>query len=238
MRSILLVEDDLEFGEKCVEKLLNNNFNVSFSENAEKAKLELLKNNFDLIIIDLMLPPTYRIEGLELLKFIKSKMIDINVLLITTKEFKTTEIVAEAMKLGALDFFDKNTEIFFDKLIFKINEILNFKVKSKAVDEKTSPLKVILTYSFLFIIVIVVLTIISYTITIIGLPFLRTFFVLTTTAIGFIVLIIASQLLYDDRIKEKTWIAVLRMRIVDFPDRLLKFLKINGKGRNSYNKSS
>jgi len=123
MKNLLLVEDDLDFGYQCVKLLLDNNYEVSYSENAEKAKLQILNLKFDVAIIDLMLPPTFGMEGLELFKYVKGKGNDTNVIFITSKDRGTTEIVAEAMKLGATDFLDKHNPLFFDKLLVTLEEI-------------------------------------------------------------------------------------------------------------------
>jgi YesN/AraC family two-component response regulator len=70
-----------------------------------------------------MLPPTFGMEGLELFKYVKGKGNDTNVIFITSKDRGTTEIVAEAMKLGATDFLDKHNPLFFDKLLVTLEEI-------------------------------------------------------------------------------------------------------------------
>ncbi len=123
MKMILLIEDNIEFAEKCVEFLLKNKYQVIYSNNAEKAKMEIINRSIDIALIDLMLPPSYNIEGLNLFRFIKEKNKKIKVVFMTSKEFQTTEIVAEAMKLGAKDFLDKNSEVFYDKLLFVLSEI-------------------------------------------------------------------------------------------------------------------
>lgn len=124
MTKILLVEDNQDFGYQCVKLLLDNFYEVSYSENAEKAKLKVLNSEFDIVIIDLMLPPTFKSEGLDLFRYIRDKCNTPRVIIfITSKDKGTTEIVAEAMKLGATDFLDKLNPLFFDKLLVTLREI-------------------------------------------------------------------------------------------------------------------
>jgi CheY-like chemotaxis protein len=122
---VLIVEDNVEFGQTCVQLLLEHNFDVLYCDNADKAKPHILNEKIDIAIIDLMLPPTFQIEGIDLYRYIKEKNKLLPVIFMTTKEFNTIEIVAEAMKLGAEDFLDKNNSIFSDKLIATIIGSIN-----------------------------------------------------------------------------------------------------------------
>jgi CheY-like chemotaxis protein len=224
MKTILLLEDNLEFANMCVEQLLKNNYDVKFADNPEKAKQIFIENLIDIAIIDLMLPPTYNIEGLDFYRFIKDRKDNIDVIFITTKEFKTTEIVAEAMKLGAKDFLDKENKIFLDKLIFTIKNLDQMTSKSNQNEIKKS-FAIIAIYLFLFIVVIGFLLFSTYLITLMGLPFFKSFLIITTVAISIIIVILASQLRYESRISEETWLKVLKSRIVNFPQQLLDKFK-------------
>ena len=123
MINVLLVEDDEEFARKCIELLSRQNYNVVYCENAERAKKCLFETEITIAILDLMLPPTFFQEGVELLRHIRRMRPQIRTILITAKDAGTTEIVAEAMRMGAHDFFDKNIAPFDDKLIRKMKEI-------------------------------------------------------------------------------------------------------------------
>jgi CheY-like chemotaxis protein len=128
MKTILLIEDNIEFATKCVEYLRHEKYNVIFCDTTEKAKLAILGNNFEIALIDLMLPPTYNIEGINLFRFIRDKNIDTEVIFMTTKEFKTPKIITEVMKLGARDFLGKSDENFLSELLINIKEIENYKL--------------------------------------------------------------------------------------------------------------
>jgi predicted nucleotide-binding protein len=121
--NFLFVDDDKIFSEKCISILLSYGYDVKYAENSEEAKCLLYRIEFDIVIIDLMLPPTYSDEGLNLLKYIKHGNLKSICLMITTKQQNTTEIVAECMKTGAYNFLDKGNSLFYSKLRTSIQEI-------------------------------------------------------------------------------------------------------------------
>lgn len=123
--NILLVDDDNIFSEKCISFLLSCGYSVQYAENSEDAKLALYNSNFEIIIIDLMLPPTYFDEGLNLLKHVRCFYSNATCLMITTKQRNTTELVAECMRAGASNFLDKSNEIFYSKLRASLREIIS-----------------------------------------------------------------------------------------------------------------
>lgn len=127
--TILLIEDNIDFAEKCVEFLFKQKYDVVFSNNVDSAKLNIIEKKFDIALIDLMLPPSFNIEGLNLFRYIKDNHIQVEVIFMTSKEFKTIEIVSEAMKLGAKDFLDKNSINFYSNLLLTIKEIENFRIQ-------------------------------------------------------------------------------------------------------------
>ncbi len=127
MITALLVDDDRAFAQACCEWLLARNIEPTLCENADSAQTALHKQAFDLAIIDLMLPPTYGSEGLTVLRVIKDRFRNIEPLMITRKNEGTVEIVAEAMRMGARFFLDKNSNVFFSKLEANVEEILRRK---------------------------------------------------------------------------------------------------------------
>jgi predicted nucleotide-binding protein len=124
MIRVLLVEDDPSFAETCIARLIRHHLDVRHCTNAEVARRLLDHEEFDLAIIDLLLPPQYAIEGLSLLRFIRQAHPMVQSLLMTQKETGTVELVAEAMKIGAQYFFDKHSEVFLDSLITRIEELM------------------------------------------------------------------------------------------------------------------
>jgi predicted nucleotide-binding protein len=124
MTRALVVEDDHEFAKRCIEQFLKGGFEVDYAENAEKAKAELLNGQVDLVLIDLMLPPSYDDEGWDLLQYVRARFPGVEVFLMTTREKKMTELVAKAMQTGARFFFDKNSDQFQEELNYQIEEFL------------------------------------------------------------------------------------------------------------------
>jgi CheY-like chemotaxis protein len=90
----------------------------------EQARAKLRTQQVDVILLDLMLPPDFNREGLDLLRFIQGSHPDIPVLMMTHKDSGTTEVVADAMRLGARYFLDKQSPTVYEKMIEMIHELL------------------------------------------------------------------------------------------------------------------
>jgi DNA-binding NarL/FixJ family response regulator len=118
--NILLVDDDSEFLRSCSERLLQQGWMVSGVRSAEEAQLILRRDEFDIVLLDLMLPPTWRREGVDLLRTIRSSHPTTTVLMMTQRTEGMTELTADAMKLGAHYFLDKSSPFFFEKMIHMI----------------------------------------------------------------------------------------------------------------------
>ena len=114
----ILVVDDDEGIRSLVKKYLNeNNFLVTTARNAEDAteKIEII--NFDMIILDIMMP------GKNGLQFIKDNMNKIltPIILLTAKG--TADERVEGLEIGADDYLGKPFEP--KELLLRINNILN-----------------------------------------------------------------------------------------------------------------
>ncbi|MEI6899238.1 MAG: sigma-54 dependent transcriptional regulator, partial [Bacteroidota bacterium] len=100
--SILIVDDEIAIGEGLVEFLNPLGFNVKTTSRANYA-FELMEvDQFDIVILDLLMP---EIDGLSALKLIKSKYPETDVIMISG--FGDMQNVIDAMRLGAIDFFQK-----------------------------------------------------------------------------------------------------------------------------------
>ena len=122
---VILIEDDQGFAEECCRRMFDRDHDVVFVTSAERAQSYLLgDSNFDVAIIDLMLSKR-GIEGISLLRHIRSVYGSIVPVMITYREKGTTEIVSEAMRLGARDFIDKNNPLFFDKLELVMEKVMH-----------------------------------------------------------------------------------------------------------------
>ncbi len=100
MERILLVEDEYKI-RKIVRSYLENEYEIFEAENGEEA-LELFnKNNFDLIILDLMLP---KINGEEVCRKIR-QVSDVAVIMLTAKSSEEDKV--DGFNYGADDYITK-----------------------------------------------------------------------------------------------------------------------------------
>ncbi len=124
MTKILIIDDDRLFVRACAEHLLARPWDIKACFSAEQAKLLLRGERFDAVLLDLMLPPTYSKEGLDLLRELRSLYVDTAVIMMTQKESGMTEIVAEAMRCGAVYFLDKQSPVFYKRMFNMLDEVI------------------------------------------------------------------------------------------------------------------
>ena len=115
-KHILVVDDDDGIRNLLKEYLVNNNFIVSSATNAEDAKEKLKFFNFELIVLDVMMPGQ---SGYELTKEIK-KNNSVPIILLTAKGEVENRI--KGLELGADDYLGKPLEP--KELLLRINNIL------------------------------------------------------------------------------------------------------------------
>ena len=122
----ILVVDDDEGIRSLVKKYLNeNNFLVSTADSAESASKKIEIIEFDLIILDIMMPGK---SGLEFIRENKKKL-ETPIILLTAKGEPTERI--EGLEIGADDYLPKPFEP--KELILRIKNILE---KTKKIDQK------------------------------------------------------------------------------------------------------
>ena len=122
----ILVVDDDEGIRSLVKKYLNeNNFLVSTADSAEIASKKIEIIEFDLIILDIMMPGK---SGLEFIKENK-KNLETPIILLTAKGEPNERI--EGLEIGADDYLPKPFEP--KELILRIKNILE---KTKKIDQK------------------------------------------------------------------------------------------------------
>lgn len=115
---ILLIDDENEFTSTLAERLEIRGYDAKTTDSGE-AGIELIQNeNFDIAILDLMMPG---MSGLETLKQIKTINTALPVILLTGHG--STKEGVEGMRIGAADYLMKPLDI--NDLMVKINETLN-----------------------------------------------------------------------------------------------------------------
>ena len=128
---VLLVDDEQEFTEVLSQRLETRGLEVESAANGAEALRKVDEQNYDVIILDLMMP---EMDGLETLKRLRHDRPDLQVVLLTGQGDLKQGI--EAMKLGAADFLEKPAEI--EALMEKIREAKMHKaiLIEKAAEEK------------------------------------------------------------------------------------------------------
>ena len=140
---ILLVDDEKEFMQTFAKRLISRNFDVTTAYSGEEAIEKLREYNYDVAIIDVLMPG---ISGIDTLKKIKEIKPLTEAIMLTGHA--TVETAIQGMKLGAYDYLMKPCKI--DVLIDKINGAYERKAQQeerirKALAEKlsTSPMSVL-----------------------------------------------------------------------------------------------
>ena len=112
---VLLVDDEKDFTETLAQRLDVRGFDVKASFSGEEC-LELVQaHEFDVVVLDVLMPGK---DGIETLREIKRLKPLIHVIMLTGNA--TVETAIEGMKLGAYDYLMKPTET--DDLVDKITK--------------------------------------------------------------------------------------------------------------------
>lgn len=121
MKKILIIEDEKPLARALELKLTFSGFEVKTAYNGENILPLIEKENFDLIVCDLVMP---RVDGFQVLQMLKEKGIKTSVIILTNLSQEEDE--KRARSLGAADFFIKsNTPI--ATVVKKIEELLKDK---------------------------------------------------------------------------------------------------------------
>ncbi|MFT5510325.1 MAG: DNA-binding response OmpR family regulator [Hyphomicrobiaceae bacterium] len=101
---ILIADDDPVFREVAASCLRNSGYDVDLASEGAEAMDVLLREAFDLAIVDLIMP---RIDGLRLIALVRATPIlrALPILVITSEEDPT--IHAEGLQVGANDYLTK-----------------------------------------------------------------------------------------------------------------------------------
>tara|TARA_B100000963_G_scaffold302917_1_gene275990 strand:+ start:443 stop:1120 length:678 start_codon:yes stop_codon:yes gene_type:complete len=123
---ILIVDDDNRIRDLLKDYLYENGYIVSTAENADEAKEKLKYLNFEILILDVMMPGQ---NGYELTKEIK-KQIKVPIILLTAKGEVENRI--KGLELGADDYIGKPFEP--KELLLRIKNIID---KNKKINLET-----------------------------------------------------------------------------------------------------
>jgi two-component system response regulator HydG len=104
--TILVVEDEDDVREFCVDALTDAEFTVESVSSGEAALAVLEHGHIDIVLTDLKMPG---LDGLALLKLVKENYGSIDVVMMTGQATVSTAV--EAMRLGAYDYITKPLEL-------------------------------------------------------------------------------------------------------------------------------
>lgn len=117
---LLLVEDSLQLNKALSTVLKRHSYIVDSAFDGEEALLFIEQYQYDLIILDVMLP---KLNGFEVLKTLRSKQKETPVIMLTAKS--TTADKIQGLDLGADDYLAKPFVV--DELLARIRALLRRK---------------------------------------------------------------------------------------------------------------
>lgn len=117
MAGILVVEDDIVFGQMLKSWLLKKGFEAGIVTSVSAAQRLFETTSFDLVLSDLRLPDS---DGILLLQWIKEHHPSVHVIIMTS--YADIQTAVSAIKLGAFDYLEKPVQP--DLLIGKITSAI------------------------------------------------------------------------------------------------------------------
>ena len=102
---ILLVDDDVDFGETLATRLKRRGLYVEVANSGQEALEKARATEFHVVILDLAMP---EMDGIETLKLLQKHCPGIQVMLLTGQA--TIQAAIQATRLGAIDVLEKPTD--------------------------------------------------------------------------------------------------------------------------------
>ena len=127
---ILLVEDDLKIAEELIAGLELNNFKCVHKLDGNSGLDAALKNEFQLIITDLMLPG---IDGLEMIAELRKNKVNVPVLILTAKRSLDDRVIG--LQNGGDDYLVKPYA--FVELLARVNNLIRRTLKLPEAKQET-----------------------------------------------------------------------------------------------------
>lgn len=113
---LLLIEDNRRISDFMVKGLEESGFSVVLAENGIDARSHILKKEWDLILLDIMLPD---IDGMELLQYTRYKKINTPILVVSALGEADDKV--KALDYGADDYLSK--PFHFKELVARVNAL-------------------------------------------------------------------------------------------------------------------
>jgi len=122
---VLVVEDDNKLLNLIYKKLKEEGFEVDKAKDAEEGLNYILYQNYDIIILDIMLP---KMSGFQIIETVRKKGIKTPILILSAKE--SVEDKVKGLSIGADDYLTKPFS--FPELIARINALIR---RTKNIEE-------------------------------------------------------------------------------------------------------
>lgn len=129
---VLLVEDDIDFGNILKQYLEITGYNVTWFKDGEEALNNIKSNIYDICVLDVMMP---KMDGFTLAENITKLFPELPFVFLTARKLKEDKL--KGLKLGADDYIVKPFEA--DELVLRLHNILkrtNTKVVKKDIESK------------------------------------------------------------------------------------------------------
>lgn len=121
MKKILIVEDDQFLQSLESTKLKKEGYEVNVASNGEEALTKVEEADFDLLLLDLILP---NFDGFEILKKVREYEKTKDLPVIVFSNLSEEKDVNKSKELGA-NFFMVKSNFTLDELIEHVNKVLN-----------------------------------------------------------------------------------------------------------------
>ena len=115
--NILIIEDEYSLADAISESLKNEKFNVTIKADGEEGEDEALTQNYDLILLDVMLPGK---NGFEILRYLRNQKIKTPIIMLTAKSEIADKL--NGLEHGADDYITKPFSM--RELIARIKAVL------------------------------------------------------------------------------------------------------------------
>lgn len=122
---LLIVEDERSLNEVIKKRLLLENYSVDNCFDGEEALHYLLSAEYDVVILDIMLP---KLDGLTVLTRLRERGNNVPVLLLTARDSTSDKV--RGLDLGADDYLIKPFE--FEELLARIRALLRKSAPNKS----------------------------------------------------------------------------------------------------------
>lgn len=126
---ILIIEDNRRISEFIIKGLEESGFFVVLAENGKDARSLIMQKNWELILLDIMLPD---IDGIELIQYARYKRVNTPILVISALSELDDKI--KALDLGADDYLTK--PFHFTELIARINALTRRAKMDYSIDDE------------------------------------------------------------------------------------------------------